>query len=82
MKHNETLWTCGRGHVMGLVVKSRLNGKWTRRLHKFRHALPVEKAEAGDVDAVLEGTAFDIVCDACPPDEKLTRTWWQDGDGQ
>ena len=66
-------WTCGRGHVLGLVV--RVNGR--SRLLKFRHALSNEQLVV-EVDAVLDGTVRDIVWDACPPDEPLMRTWWED----
>jgi hypothetical protein len=42
---------------------------------KFRHAIS-ETQLVVEVDAVVEGTVREIVCDACPPEERLTRTWW------
>jgi len=74
-KQNGTPWTCGRGHVLGLTVTSRENGRWVTRLMKFRHAIS-ETQLVVEVDAVVEGTVREIVCDACPPEERLTRTWW------
>ena len=70
-------WTCGRGHVLGLVVRARVNGEWKSRLLKFRHAVSEEQLVV-EIDAVLDGTVRDIVCDACPPDAPLMRTWWED----
>lgn len=71
-------WTCERGHVLGVTVRGRLDGKWKTRLLKFRHAQLEENMQVEpEVDAVVEGTVRAIICDACPNGDRLARTWWE-----
>ena len=71
-------WTCERGHVLGVTVRGRLDGRWKTRLMKFRHALRETDVQVEpEVDAIVEGTTRAIVCDACPDGDRSARTWWE-----
>lgn len=74
-------WRCKNGHVLGLVVRSRVRGErddyHVTRLLLFRHAIDldvddVRPIEEVDVIAMVEGTTLNVTCSICG--EK--RTWW------
>jgi hypothetical protein len=63
-------WMCGRGHVLGLVVR---NGRGVEQLLLYRHAVDMSEdaPEQVDVIATVEGLVLDVRCDACG----RIRTW-------
>lgn len=75
-------WLCPGGHVLGVVQRTKVNGREGRsyhvsRLMLFRQAVDLS-VEAGDVDvmAVVEGTTLDVRCSVCGE----ARTWWMGAD--
>ena len=69
------IWTCARGHILGITTRKRSGGHWHQQLLKFRHAAKSIN-DSVEVDATIEGTVRDIACDACPEDARLKRTWY------
>lgn len=66
-------WECGRGHVLGQVVR---NGSGIRQLLLYRHAVDAHAAadlamEEVDIIAVVEGYVMDVRCSIC----EGVRTW-------
>jgi hypothetical protein len=76
------LWTCDRnsGHVLGVVMRVEVDGRFANQLLLFRHTINV--GEAHEHKTVMlpevktmgypEGTMHDIECELC----EQKRTWW------
>jgi hypothetical protein len=69
------LWMCRKdqGHVLGIILSTRMDDHFVDQLVLFRHAvLPEFVTEEGTVMATVEGTMHNIECDLC----HTKRTWW------
>ena len=68
-----TPWCCGRGHYLGVTVSRLTGGRWHSQLLLFRNAARTLTDDI-EINALVEGTVRDIVCDAC--ETPVTRTWY------
>lgn len=76
------LWMCKKhdGHALGIVIRAKVENRFTHQLYLFRGAVMV--GAALDMKAIgilpatilgaVEGTMRDIECDCC----HSKRTWW------
>lgn len=64
-------WRCPNGHILGIVERTRRNGRRSHRLVLFREAV-VEEGH-GKRMAILIGSAPIIECSICG----AKRGWWE-----
>lgn len=69
------LWRCRNGHVMGMAVRERVEGRHVHRLLLYRQAVAYEGEPPAEVDviALVEGTALEIRCSVCGE----VRAWYE-----